>query len=725
MNTSSLVVDVDLTTRTQLADIVVPVGFRIRVALLSILLFALAPIAYAQQYTVTELGTLGGSSTSARGINSLGEITGDSNTAGNAAVHAFLYSNGSMHDLGTLGGTTSHGAGINDLGQVTGDAYLKGDSSFHAFLYSSGSMQDLGTLGGTWSYGSGINISGEVTGATWLAGNAAISAFIYSNGTMKNLDAPGGATNNVASGNGINASGVVTGSYSVVETVNHAFLYSDGSIHNLGTLGGASSEGLAINTSNQVTGVSSNSANQTYAFLYSNGNMTSLGGLGGGASQGNAINDAGQIVGMFLSSSGDYHAFLYSNGTMIDLNDAIGSASSKYVLAYAQGINNSGQIIVNTTLDASVHNIALLLTPIHKSYASIPLGNAVNIDAIATNGHPALNGGLDGHGYALPEALLGTTLTASSTVFPLLSANTTDATWGATLKPASAYSASTLKILAVATNGNQLNQQVVVTYTDQSEKRFTQSFSDWGSAKPLSGESVAATLAYRLTPSGTEQTGPWHVYEYSFALDLTRKVAQVTFPHNRHVAILSVSLDTPSSTASPVQLASQLNSFGLSDGGPSANAGLDGHGYDYAESLIGSTTVWSGVQFQEPQIGSTGLSTVARVLHVPSGSWSKAYLLGTAYNGSQPNKSVVVSYSDGSQQTVVQSFSDWRSNQNYPNEGVALSMPYRYRPDGTQQAGPWYLYGYSIALDSTKTPVSISVPGDVKILALSLLPSTT
>ncbi len=54
----------------------------------------------AQEYSVTDLGTLGGTNGSyGEGINASGQVTGYSYTAGNTAYHAFLYSNGAMQDL--------------------------------------------------------------------------------------------------------------------------------------------------------------------------------------------------------------------------------------------------------------------------------------------------------------------------------------------------------------------------------------------------------------------------------------------------------------------------------------------------------------------------------------------------------------------------------------------------------------------------------------------------
>ena len=73
-------------------------------------------------YSVTALGTLGGSYSNARGINDSGQVVGYSGTVGNAA-HAFLYSSGTMHDLNDLIDPSSGWAiytaiGINAMGDI-------------------------------------------------------------------------------------------------------------------------------------------------------------------------------------------------------------------------------------------------------------------------------------------------------------------------------------------------------------------------------------------------------------------------------------------------------------------------------------------------------------------------------------------------------------------------------------------------------------------------------
>jgi probable HAF family extracellular repeat protein len=115
------------------------------------------------------LGTLGGTYSTALGINDLNQLVGQATTSGDLASHAFLYSNGTMTDLGTLGGPNSQADAINNNGQVTGDSF---DAALNtvAFLYSNGSMTRLGTLGGTYSEGFGINLSGQIVGQSTTTG---------------------------------------------------------------------------------------------------------------------------------------------------------------------------------------------------------------------------------------------------------------------------------------------------------------------------------------------------------------------------------------------------------------------------------------------------------------------------------------------------------------------------------------------------------------------------
>lgn len=77
---------------------------------------------------MTDLGTLGGPTSSARAINARGQVVGESTTA-EGATHAFVWQDGLMTDLGTLDGGNSSARVINDRGQIAGTSSSEAGSN--------------------------------------------------------------------------------------------------------------------------------------------------------------------------------------------------------------------------------------------------------------------------------------------------------------------------------------------------------------------------------------------------------------------------------------------------------------------------------------------------------------------------------------------------------------------------------------------------------------------
>src|SRR6266481_2804435 len=168
----------------------------ISLALMGVALGALIAAVPAAGYSIVDLGTLGGDSSEATGINNSGHVVGSSTTAA-GATHGFLYASGAMTDLGTMiGGSSSHATGINDLGQVVGyggiNAYGPQFREFmEGFIWESGTIRSLGALHCPCSFNTrygtsaayAINADGQVVGESeTVRGNRVRHAFLWQDG---------------------------------------------------------------------------------------------------------------------------------------------------------------------------------------------------------------------------------------------------------------------------------------------------------------------------------------------------------------------------------------------------------------------------------------------------------------------------------------------------------------------------------------------------------------
>lgn len=353
----------------------------------TVLCIAASPIFAAPTYSITDLGTLGGTGSWAAGLNNSGQVAGYANySTAHGSVHAFLWSPGGTPTMTDLTPTVSqsYGYGINNSGQVTGWTYRPSGLE-EAFRYSAGTMDYLGTLQ-YHSLGHGINDLGQVVGYSYLSASYPYPyhAFLYTDGTgMTDLGTMGGTFSCARDTNNL---GQVVG-YSYINSITvHAFLRVGSTWQDLGTLPGWTNHSYAhsLNENGQVVGYSVNNTGNGHAFLWQNNAMTDLGTLGGSYSVAWGINGSGQVVG-WGNPVGDaaQHAFLWSEGSMVDLNTYV--TGTGWTLNDAEGINDWGDICgTGTNPDGKTHAYLLTRTDVNRDPTTVPEPSLAGLLLIAT-----------------------------------------------------------------------------------------------------------------------------------------------------------------------------------------------------------------------------------------------------------------------------------------------------------------------------------------------------
>ena len=331
-----------ITQRTRRQPIAPLPSRRKLVAVVLLLAFVMPQLPLAQAQGITELGTLGGTYSSATAVSADGAVVvGAADMAGNTARHAFRWTSAGMADLGTLGGTYSSANAVSADGTVVvGTSYTAGDVAYHAFRWSRAGMADLGTFGGTTSFANAASSNGAVVvGAAYTAGDAALRAFRWTSAGMVDLGTLGG-TASYATAMSNDGAVVVGAADTAGNTARHAFRWTSAGMADLGTLGGTTSSANAVSANGAVVVGGANIVGDAgyHAFRWTMAGMTDLGTLGGSSSNTFAVSADGAVVvgSSYTAGDAEYHAYRWSSAGMSDLG-TLGAGNSIAVAVSADG----------------------------------------------------------------------------------------------------------------------------------------------------------------------------------------------------------------------------------------------------------------------------------------------------------------------------------------------------------------------------------------------------
>jgi len=241
----------------------------------------------------------------------------------------------------------------------------------------------------------------------------------------------------------------------------------------------------------------------------------------------------------------------------------------------------------------------------------------------------------------------------------------------------------------------------------------------------LSDSTPGAVIHY--TTDGTTPTPSSAKYSVGTPLQIssTTTLQAIAFASGYSSSTVALAIYTISGTPVRVALPSIDDLYGIASTGSAPQGdGLDGRGNDYAAALLGTSLNWAGLNFTFGTPGALDAVSHATIT-LPAGDYATLNLLGTAVNGNQAAQTFIVAYTDGTSSIFTQSLSDWFTPQGYAGETLVLQMAYRISSTGATANGPFNLYGYSFALNSTKTVKSLTPPSnaDVVVLAVDLVPA--
>jgi hypothetical protein len=256
---------------------------------------------------------------------------------------------------------------------------------------------------------------------------------------------------------------------------------------------------------------------------------------------------------------------------------------------------------------------------------------------------------------------------------------------------------------------------------------------------PLGGFNSAVTLTASGLPAGVTFTAAAFSSTESSALTFTATAAAVSGSYSITInggsgsltAATKVTLTVPAAATGDtfVNLSSAYNVNALDQDnlpftGVGLDGGLNGSATAYSATLVGVNQTVGGSSFffgPANQLDAVSGQTVA----LPTGNFTSLKLLATGVNGAQFEQAFRVTYTDGTSTTINQSVSDWFTPSRFAGETTAMTMLHRVNGAGQIDNRTFYLYEYSLPLNSAKTVLSVTFPANRNVVVLAATLAST
>jgi len=275
--------------------------------------------------------------TYAYAINNLDAVVGIFFDSSNL-VHGFLRApTGKITEIAYPGAVQTDCFAINDAGEIAG-SYTNTKGLTYGYTYSKGKYKttDFATT-------NGLNATGVIDGSYWgVDGVAAGYEALPQAFSLAKVVIPQPYSDYWAVINGINKAGVMVGVYNDSVGNSHGLMIESGKVTTIDNPDGVQTTLFAINAKGQIVGDAWDSQGNPHGFLYANGTFTNVPGPSDAlSSDATGINDGGWIGGDYFSGTDRTHHGFILKGTTYKEVDIPGASTT-----FGAGINNAGQFVV-------------------------------------------------------------------------------------------------------------------------------------------------------------------------------------------------------------------------------------------------------------------------------------------------------------------------------------------------------------------------------------------